>query len=200
MPNGPTVRPPKKSRTKLVVALIVSATVVLCGCGVIGVALSGNPKPRTGQTASSTGAAVAPAVEQPKPNTFDQTIGTTIVAVTSEGTTEVTVTASKRQKNACKPTSFNKAESGAYVIIDITVKITAGVGSINPLYFAYVDAAGTTIPEAIFASCKDLGSGNKFPTGTVRTGQLAYDVAAGPGALSWSGALGGQRGSWTIPA
>jgi hypothetical protein len=156
----------------------------------------------TSSTPGTTGQAVAqPAQAQPtKANTFNQPIGTTIVARSSKGTTEVTVTASKRQKNACKPTSLNKAESGAYVIIDVTVKITDGVGSINPLYFAYVDAGGTTISEAIFASCKDLGSGNDFPAGTVRSGQLAYDVATGPGTLSWSGVLGGQLGSWTIPA
>lgn len=182
-------------RKALIGALAGIALLLIIACG-------GTAEEKTSATPAATGqaAAAVKASEPAKANTFNQPIGTTIIAAGPEGTTEVTVTAAKRQKTACKPNSFNRPETGWYVVIDVTVKVTSGTAPINPLYFSYVDAGNSEVAGAIFASCKDLGSGSDFPAGTVRSGQLAYDVAAGPGTLTWSGVLGGQRGSWVIPA
>ncbi len=64
LPNGPVARPSKKSRTTLVVILVASAMVILCGCGVLGVALSGDSKPRAGHATSQPAATATTAGSQ----------------------------------------------------------------------------------------------------------------------------------------
>lgn len=102
MPNGPVAQPPKKSHAKLIIALIVSATVILCGCGVLGAALGGDPKPRAGRTtsppftATTTTGSQAAAVDAP-------------VATTAPAMTNSQKQAVKKAKSYLEYTAFSRS-------------------------------------------------------------------------------------------
>ncbi len=88
-----------------------------------------------------------------------------------------------------------------FLIIDVSVKVVAGTGTISALYFEYVNVDGALGLRGTGAGCADIGAGIKMPEGTLRTGVLVYDVdPAKSGTLNWVGPAGEFYGSWAIPA
>jgi hypothetical protein len=200
-PNYTTPTPPPRKRMAAwkVVTITLSAIAVLCGLGAvgIGVLVSSVDAP---SVATRSGDPLPAVDDKPAPNkasTFKVPVGTTITADDGEGVVHVTVTASRWQVRGCDNNALSKPKM-AYVVIDVTVQVVSGTGSVNPLYFEFTATDGTDATMGIFAGCADLGSGNGYPAGTTKKGQLVYDAARGPGELYWS-TWTEQIGSWLIP-
>lgn len=218
---APAPVPParKKPKTLAILGIVAGAVVLLC-CGVstIGLIASAgdtaddkpaalaSPAPASTRPADAAPAAEEPATDAttpdeapPTPDTFDMKPGSTLIVETSSGILEVTVKSFKTSKRACDQFG-TEPDEGLYLIANVSVKITKGTGSINPLYFNWVADDGTTANSisGAFAGCgKALDSGNDMRTGTLRSGAVVFDVANTKGALEYEGGLlGGAAGSW----
>lgn len=215
-PAPPSAPPPapKKVPPLAIVGIAVGAVMLLC-CGLGAIALlsanidkadvplaAASAAPSTLPTTASpvpAEPAVAPSTQQPTPAeaTFDLKPGSTLTVETFTGTIEVTVKSFRTSKTACDRYGV-KPDEGMYLIADVTVKITEGTGSINPLFFNWVGDDGTTANaiSGAFSGCgKSLDSGNGMRTGTLRSGQVVFDVSSTRGALEYEVA-GRAVGSW----
>ncbi|MER5608213.1 DUF4352 domain-containing protein [Micromonospora tulbaghiae] len=160
-------------------------------------------------TAAPTTAAPEPTEVAPEPEPSDDDVsgkplGTTLIHTTLDGEVEITVTRSKKypkaRKSACDSYSPGPDE-GYYLVLDVKVKVVSGTGSINPLYFKFVDNDGyeaSTISGAFSGCGKSLGSGNNLRAGTKRAGQLVFDVASVKGEVVYSQPFRGLSGSWKV--
>ncbi|GAB3946422.1 hypothetical protein GCM10027614_39940 [Micromonospora vulcania] len=131
----------------------------------------------------------APSSKPPSTNseTRNMSVGETLVIDGEDGTVEITVTKFSTSAKACKTYGL-KPDKGMYVIADVTLKITKGTGSVNPLYFQWVAADGTETNAigGAFSGCgKPMQAGNNLAAGTTRTGSVAFDVANTNGVLEY---------------
>lgn len=198
---------PRKSRTGLIVGSVVAGVLALCcfggGAAVLGSAGEESAKPAAAvasskpATAPATSAppSIAPATTAPAPqpesDTMGLPLGTTVTATTYAGAVEITVTKSRKypkpRKSACND-FMPDPDQGYYLVLDVKVQVVSGEGSINPLDFTFVDGDGATASgiSGAFSGCgKLMDSGNHFPAGTKRSGQLMFDVPTAKGAVEY---------------
>jgi hypothetical protein len=192
------VGPPKKKRGLGLIIGIVIGAVLLCGIGMVIVATAGTNKPATLTTAAP-GTAPAPAKAEPsKVSTRNAPLGAILSVGLPQGTVEVLVSAVSKPSIGCDGKEHAKF---TWVVIDVTVTVTKGTGSINPLFFKFIDSSGNKAEDfaGMFAGCRPLDSGNNMPAGTKRAGQLVYDLKVTTGTLEYGNGMGDAYGSWLIP-
>ncbi|TBL30678.1 DUF4352 domain-containing protein, partial [Verrucosispora sp. SN26_14.1] len=138
-----------------------------------------------------------PTNSPPSGETYNLSIGTTLVVNDNDGTVEITVTRVRTVNEGCR--SFApEPRKGRYLIADVTATVTKGTASINPIYFEWVAADGTTVNglAGILAGCGEtIGSGNNLPAGTKRVGTVVFDVADTNGVVEYK-PLFRSAGSW----
>lgn len=211
---------PKKRRSRALPLIFgASALVVVLCCGGAAVFGGGDEQPQVktkaaqptarASTAPATTAPaepVAPETTEPEPepeptqDTMRLAVGKTATVTDQFGTIKVTVTKARKRTTGCKSYSIDP-NNGHYLLVDVKVQVVEGEGSINPLWFTFVDADGQTAEMfgGIFAHCgAALESGNDFPAGSKRSGQVVFDVATTKGEVVFSGPLGDPRASWTV--
>jgi hypothetical protein len=132
---------------------------------------------------------------------FDLKPGSTVTLTGDDGSVqETTIVSFKLHKGACS--QFGTApDNGAYLVAELRVEQKKGTGSVNPLYFNFVGADGTT-SDAIggaFSGCakNDLGSTNSLRAGAKRSGQVAFDVKSAKGTVELTPGMAADTvGSW----
>ncbi|MEV4655242.1 DUF4352 domain-containing protein [Micromonospora sp. NPDC049301] len=214
-PTGPgyplTMPPPvpTKNSKKTVVVIAVTAavlTLLCCAGGIVAVVIGANraanevtealPTPDvTRGVGQPRNASPAPAPSSG--DTRNMAAGDTLVIDGDDGTIEITVT---KFSSATKPcTSYGlKPDEGMYVIADVTVTVTSGTGSVNPLFFQWVAADGTETNAiaGAFSGCgKPMPAGNDLTAGTRRTGSVVFDVPDTNGVLEYQHEFE-TAGSW----
>ncbi|PWR06542.1 hypothetical protein DKT68_22100 [Micromonospora acroterricola] len=216
-PGGPgyplTMPPPvpAKSSKKTVVVIAVTAavlTLLCCAGGIVAVVIGANraanevtealPTPGvTRGVGQPPGVTPAPAPSSTDDDTRNMPAGDTLVIDDNGGTTEITVTKFSTATKPCKSYGL-KPDEGMYVIADVTVRVTKGTGSVNPLFFQWVAADGTETNAiaGAFSGCgKPMPAGNGLTVGTTRTGSVVFDVADTNGVLEYQHEFE-TAGSW----
>ena len=207
--------PAKQRKAWLPWALGALALVLLLGCGGVAMAVvsasadlakvsderrertaTSSPKPKPTR-------APAPVVEdEPEPEpTENLAAGQTLTVTQGGDTMQVRLANFTSRKSACD--DFMPApESGRFLVVDVSVTVVSGSGSINPLFFTFVTDGGETVNSmsGLFSGCgRPLGSGNDFSAGTKRAGQLVFDVNPVKGQIVYEGGLGSNvLGSWRV--
>jgi len=201
-PTGFPVPPKKKSRAGLIAGLVGAGVALLCGIGIVAVALGGDPakSPAVSQpaTGAPTTAETTAAAEPTKPSTFKLPVGTSVTQTSNDGVATIAVTKIATSKSGCKGSQL-KSQKGTYVIVDVRIEIVSGTASVNPLLWEFVGSDGTTenAMGGIFAGCQNLGSGNDIPPG-LRKGQVVFDVASPAGEITYNEVGGGPVASWVV--
>lgn len=125
--------------------------------------------------------------------------GATLVVVSEEGDeVEVTVRAPRGRKECG---AYSKPKSGAYLIVDVTVEVTKGKGTISPFDFTFLlpDSSTTEPAGGRVTECgKDLDYANNMRAGTKRSGQLVFDVKPAKGQIVYKTRDREFAGSWKI--
>ena len=211
--TGPPPAPAKNSKKTVVVVAVTAAMLALLCCvgGIVAVVIGANraaeeavealPTPAVTRGVGQTpGGATAPSWAEPSAATGEtriMSVGETLVVDDNGGTIEITVTKFSTSTKACQSYGL-KPDEGMYVIANVTVKVTKGTGSINPLYFQWVAADGTETNAigGAFSGCgKSLSAGNNISAGTKRTGSVVFDVPNTKGALEYQHRFE-TAGSW----
>ncbi|RLK23669.1 uncharacterized protein DUF4352 [Micromonospora sp. M71_S20] len=195
------VTPPKKNKTVLIVVAVVAVLALLCCVGGVVALVAGANK-----AANDLEKAAAPRItlqpDGPSPSakdgeTFNMKPGATLVVSDDEGTIEITVTRFTTETKGCR--SYAPApDKGMYLIAHVTATVTKGKSSINPFYFNWVAANGTTANglASALSGCGDtLGSGNNLREGSKRAGTVVFNVADKNGALEYQHKFQ-TSGSW----
>lgn len=209
---------PKGRNGKVVVGGFVGFLLLVACCGgVVSLAGGGEQPPvkrgaaATAPVQSSPAATSAPTTTEPvepepsqSSEEFGLPLGVTFTATDYDGTVEITVSKSKKypkpRTSACKKYMADPNE-GYYLVFDVKVEVIAGTGSINPLYFEFVDGDGYTASTMVgsFSGCgKWLDSGNDLRAGTKRSGQLVFDTASLSGEVTYNPVLGSPVASWKV--
>jgi len=197
--------PPKKSnRTVLIVVIVVAVLALLC-CGGGAVALIVGAQ-KADEAVSSLPTTLptgdlddTPTREPALPGgptagpratadgeTRNMAIGDTLVISDDDGTVEITVTKVSTRSKACE--EFGLApDRGTYLLADVTVEVTKGTVSVNPLYFRWVAADGAEISSASgYASfCGESMEAGDVAAGGKRTGTLVFNVADRNGVVEY---------------
>jgi hypothetical protein len=187
----------------------------LCVIGGVAAAVAGgDDKPkataRPATAAKATQATQGPAEVQPAEEpaaddsdaNFNVAPGTTMTLTSDDSVQEVTVKAAKLHKGACGGFGA-KPENGSYLVAEVLVVQKKGVGSVNPLFFTFVGDDGTSSNSigGAFSGCtkNDLDSTNSLRAGSKRSGQIAFDVKNGKGAIELAPGLASDTlGSWKV--
>ncbi|MCX4386823.1 hypothetical protein OG777_07755 [Micromonospora peucetia] len=189
----PPVAPPKKNRTVLIVVAVVAVLALLCCVGGVAALIAGANKaaddlekalPTPGTTHVAPGGASAPAKNG---ETYNMKPGATLVLSDDEGTIEITVSRFTTETKGCR-TYAPDPDKGMYLIAHVTATVTKGKSSINPFYFEWVAANGTTANglASALSGCGDtLSSGNNLREGSKRAGTVVFNVADKNGALEY---------------
>ncbi|MFF4876682.1 hypothetical protein [Micromonospora sp. NPDC000668] len=216
-PGGPghplTMPPPapaKKSKKTVVIVAVTAAvlTLLCCAGGIVAVVIGANRAANEVTEALPTPGVTRGVGQSPRtapssnpPSTDDDTrnmsAGETLVIDGDDGTVEVTVTKFSTATKPCASYGL-KPDNGMYVIADVTVTVTKGTGSANPLYFQWVAADGTETNAiaGIFSGCgKSMSAGNGLAAGTKRTGTVVFDVSGTNGVLEYQHEFE-TAGSW----
>ncbi|MFG1952832.1 hypothetical protein [Micromonospora sp. NPDC048830] len=207
-PPGPA-QPPKSNKKPIIIIAVVAAVLALLCCigGVVALvkgagdaaeeakrditlpgvttAPSGRPTPKSSSSSPATG------------ETFNMDAGDTLVITDDDGTLEITVTRFRTTTKGCKSYS-PEPDKGLYLTAEVTATVTKGNMSINPFYFQWVAADGTTANgiAGALAGCGDLlDSGVNLREGSKRTGVVTFDVADKNGVLEYRHKLE-TAGSW----
>jgi hypothetical protein len=208
--------PPAKKRRALPWILGGLAVLLLLCCGGVGITLMAGKDAvdQAVEDLEASAAASAPAGDEPAQPVEEETdepataetqnmaVGETLIITSNKGDElRVTVTKVTSRAKACDD-YMPAPESGKFVIATVQVKVVKGTGSVNPLYFTFVKPDGTTDNgiSGAFSGCgKALASGNNLPTGSVRSGQLVFDVNPAKGQIVYEDIIGGGvLGSWKI--
>lgn len=214
VPAGPPVPPPRGRRNTVVIVVCALAAllVLLCGGGATAVVLmadrlAAEPTPAPTRSGRPQRLAepvlplpsVSPSPSRP-PVLENQKVGSTLVVADDEGTLEVTLASVKVLKKGCSGYA-EKPESGTFLLAEVTLKVTDGLASVNPLYFAFVAPDGNTANafDGALSDCdkRRLDASNNLRAGTVRKGQLVFDVKA-KGQIVYQDSGGRTAGSWQI--
>ncbi|MFC4020716.1 DUF4352 domain-containing protein [Micromonospora sp. GCM10011542] len=212
-PLAGTPAPAQGSKKTVVVVAVTAAVLALlcCAGGIVAAVIGFNraaeqavearPTPAVTRSVGQTpGGKTPPSPAEPSAasgETRDMSVGETLVIDDSDGTVEITVTKFSTSTKACKSYGL-KPDEGMYVIATVTVKVTKGRGSINPLFFQWVAQDGTetnAIGGALSGCGKPLSAGNNLSTGTKRTGSVVFDVPNTSGVLEYQH-LFETAGSW----
>ncbi|GAA2182579.1 hypothetical protein [Micromonospora lupini] len=213
-PGYPLMVPPPaptKNSNRTVVAIAVTAAVLtlLCCAGgivavVIGANRAANEVPDALPTPAVTrGVGQPPATTAPSPRASDggdtrnMSAGDTLVIDDTSGTVEITVTKFSTATKPCRSYGL-KPDEGMYVIADVTVAVTKGTGSANPLYFQWVAADGTETNAiaGAFSGCgKPMPAANNLTAGAKSTGSVVFDVHDTSGVLEYQHKFA-TAGSW----
>lgn len=183
------------SAKRAVVAVAVSAAVfaLLCSAGAIVAVVIGTTRGVEPSTTAASPSTSSPGIG----DTRNMSPGDTLVVDGDKGTVEITVTKFRSATKPCK-SHGTKPDEGLYVIADVTVAVTRGTASTNPLSFHWVAADGTT-SEAVggaFSGCgKPIPTGKDLTAGTRRTGSVVFDVHDTSGALEYQHQFQ-TAGSW----
>ncbi|MET7371076.1 hypothetical protein [Micromonospora arida] len=208
-PGGPgyplTMPPPlpaKNSKKTVIIVAVTAAVLALlcCAGGITAVVIGANraadevseaealPTPDVtrgvGQPPASTPSSARPSTTG---ETQNMSVGDTMVIDNTRGTIEITVTKFSKSTTACRANGF-KPSKGLYVIADVSVSVTMGTASTNPLYFRWIAADGTTtspISGTLSGCGTALPSGSGLTSGTTRTGNLVFNVADTNGVLEY---------------
>ncbi|PZF82797.1 DUF4352 domain-containing protein, partial [Micromonospora deserti] len=201
--------PTKNKKTILIIAIAAVALTLLCCVGGIAAIIAGAdkaadeldnalPTPAVTGVPDLPGAAPsASASAGADGETFNMEPGDTLVLSDDEGTIEITVTKFTTATKGCRPYA-PKPGKGLYLIAHVTATVTKGKGSINPFYFEWVAADGTTVNglASALSGCGDtLNSGSNLRAGSKRTGTVVFDVANKNGALEYQHRFE-TAGSW----
>ena len=216
-PGGPgyplTMPPPvpTKGSKKTVVAIAVTAavlTLLFCAGGIVAVVIGANRATNEVTDALPTpgvtrGVGQPPTTAPPSPqsstagDTRNMSAGDTLVIDDNGGTIEITVTKFSTANKPCRSYGL-KPDEGMFVIADVTVTVTKGTGSANPLYFQWVGADGTEANAiaGAFSGCgQPMPAGNDLTAGTKRTGSVVFDVHDTKGVLEYQHEFE-TAGSW----
>ncbi|MEU5785591.1 hypothetical protein [Micromonospora lupini] len=213
-PGYPLMMPPpvpKKNSNRTVVAIAVTAavlTLLCCAGGIVAVVIGANrvadEAPEALPTPAVTrGVGQPPATTAPSPrasgggDTRNMSAGDTLVIDDNGGTVEITVTKFSTATKPCRSYGL-KPDEGMYVIADVTVAVTKGTGSANPLYFQWVAADGTETNAiaGAFSGCgKPMPAANDLTAGTRSTGSVVFDVHDTSGVLEYQHKFA-TAGSW----
>ncbi|MEU7839970.1 hypothetical protein AB0B39_03265 [Micromonospora sp. NPDC049114] len=207
MPPSP-VQTNKSKKTVVAIAVTAAVLTLLCCAGgivavVIGANRAANEVTDALPTPGVTRGVGQPPATAPSPRastdgeTRNMSAGETLVIDDNGGTVEITVT---KFSTATKPcTSYGlKPDEGMYVIADVTVAVTKGTASANPLYFQWVAADGTETNAiaGAFSGCgKPMPAANDLTAGTRRTGSVVFDVHDTAGVLEYQHKFA-TAGSW----
>ncbi|MEU4772135.1 hypothetical protein [Micromonospora sp. NPDC023644] len=187
------VAPPKKNKTVLIVVAVVAVLALLCCVGGI-VALVAGANKAANDLEKALPAPGTPTLQPDGPppsardgENFNLRPGATLVVADDEGTIEITVTRFTTETKGCR-TYAPDPDKGMYLIAHVTATVTKGKSSINPFYFEWVAANGTTANglASALSGCGDtLGSGNNLREGSKRAGTVVFNVADKNGALEY---------------
>ncbi|MFI6233523.1 hypothetical protein ACIBD9_08185 [Micromonospora sp. NPDC050784] len=198
-PGYPIIAPPpvQTDRAKKSVVLVAVSAAVLtlltCAGGIVAVVIGTNRASTTVSEARATPSTPPPVND----DTRDLSPGDTLVVNGDAGTVEITVTRFSSATKPCKSHGLKPGE-GVYVIADVTVAVTKGTASTNPLYFQWVAADGTktTAIGGAFSGCgKPMPAIDDLTAGTRRTGSVVFDVHDTSGALEYQDQFQ-TAGSW----
>jgi hypothetical protein len=200
-PGYPIIAPPptqsNRSKTSVVVVAVTAAVLTLLSCagGIVAVVIG------TNRATTHVSGAQASATPSTSPTTHGDTRemspGETLVVDGDGGTVEITVTKISSATKPCKSHGL-KPGAGLYVIADVTVAVTRGTASTNPLYFQWVAADGTkatAIGGALSGCGKPMPASDDLTAGTKRTGSVVFDVHDTAGALEYQDHFQ-TAGSW----
>ncbi|MEU1587180.1 hypothetical protein [Micromonospora sp. NPDC005710] len=192
----PSVQTDRAKRSVVVVAVSAAVlTLLLCAGGIVAVVISTKG---SSTTVSEARAHASPSMPQSVDDgTRDLSPGETLVVDGDAGTVEITVTKFSSATKPCKSHGLKPGE-GVYVIADVTVAVTRGTASTNPLYFQWVAADGTktTAIGGAFSGCgKPMPAVDDLTAGTRRTGSVVFDVHDTSGALEYQDQFQ-TAGSW----
>ncbi|MEU4400728.1 hypothetical protein [Micromonospora orduensis] len=206
----PPPQPPKNSKTTVVAVAVTAALLTLLCCAggivaaVIGANRAGHQVTEALPTPEVTRGAGQPPADPPKPtprsangDTRNMSAGDTLVIDGDDGTVEITVTKFSTATKPCKSYGL-KPDEGMYVIADVTVTVTRGTGSANPLFFQWVAADGTekNAVGGVFSGCgKPMPAGTDLTAGSRRTGSVVFDVHDTSGVLEYQHQFE-TAGSW----
>nr|WTA68474.1 DUF4352 domain-containing protein [Micromonospora sp. NBC_00855] len=197
----PIIAPPPaqtdRAKKSVVVVAVTAAVLTLLSCagGIVAVVIGTKG---TSSTVSEARASVSPSTP-PSVNGGSRVMspGDTLVVDGDAGTVEITVTKFSSATKPCKSHGLKPGE-GMYVIADVTVAVTKGTASTNPLYFQWVAADGTktTAIGGAFSGCgKPMPASDDLTAGTKRTGSVVFDVHDTSGALEYQDQFR-TAGSW----
>ncbi|MBM0234397.1 DUF4352 domain-containing protein [Micromonospora sp. STR1_7] len=206
----PPPMPPKNSKRTVVAVAVTAAvlTLLCCAGGIVAVVIGANraanevtealPTPGVTRGAGQPQAA-APRSTPRSANgdTRNMSAGDTLVIDGDDGTVEITVTKFSTATKPCKSYGL-KPDEGMYVIADVTVTVTKGTGSANPLFFQWVAADGTETNAigGAFSGCGEpMPAGNELTAGSKRTGSVVFDVHDTSGVLEYQHQFE-TAGSW----
>ncbi|MGC4761718.1 hypothetical protein ACLQ20_02525 [Micromonospora sp. DT46] len=182
--------PPKKNKTVLIVVAVVAVLALLCCIGGVVALIAGANKAADDLNKAAPRITLQP--DGPSPSardgeTFNMKPGATLVVSDDDGTMEITVTRFTTETKGCRSYA-PPPDKGMYLIAHVTATVTKGKSSINPFYFNWVAANGTTANglASALSGCGDtLDSGNNLPEGSRRAGTVVFNVADKNGALEY---------------
>ncbi|WP_410820197.1 DUF4352 domain-containing protein [Micromonospora sp. 050-3] len=190
----PPVQTERAKRSVVVVAVTAAVlTLLFCAGGIVAVVIG----TKGTSTTVSEARATPPTPESTGGDTRGMSPGDTLVVNSEAGTVEITVTKFSSATKPCKSHGLKPGE-GMYVIADVTVAVTKGTASTNPLYFQWVSADGskTTAIGGAFSGCgKPMPAVDDLTAGTRRTGSVVFDVHDTSGALEYQDHFQ-TAGSW----
>ncbi|MCG5470506.1 DUF4352 domain-containing protein [Micromonospora sp. LAH09] len=210
-PGGPLVAPapvPTQGSKKTVVAVAITAavlTLLTCAGGIVAVVIGANRAAHEVTealpTPGVTRGAALPSAKAPSStasgDTRNMSPGDTLVIDGDGGTIEITVTKFSTATKPCAPYGL-KPDEGMYVIADVTLTVTRGTASANPLFFEWVAADGTeaNAVAGAFSGCGEpMPSADDLTAGTRRTGSVVFDVHDTSGVLEYQHRFE-TAGSW----
>ncbi|MFG3638778.1 hypothetical protein ACGF3C_00725 [Micromonospora sp. NPDC047762] len=194
----PIIAPPPaltdRAKKSVVVVAVTAAvlTLLTCAGGIVAVVIGTKGTSTTVSEAQAT-----PPTPPTNADTRGMSPGDTLVVNREAGTVEITVTKFSSATKPCKSHGLKPGE-GLYVIADVTVAVTKGTASTNPLYFQWVAADGTktTAIGGAFSGCgKPMPAVDDLTAGTRSTGSVVFDVHDTSGALEYHDQFQ-TAGSW----
>ncbi|MET8089854.1 DUF4352 domain-containing protein [Micromonospora sp. NPDC005220] len=198
-PGYPIIAPPpvqtdRSKKSAVVVAVTVAVFALLsCAGGIVAVVIGANHASTTVSEAGAT-PSTPPPVDG---DTRDMSPGDTLIVNSEAGTVEITVTKFSSATKPCKRQGLKPGE-GMYVIADVTVAVTKGIASTNPLFFQWVAADGTkttAIGGALSGCGEPMPASDDLTAGTRHTGSVVFDVHDTSGALEYQDQFE-TAGSW----
>lgn len=209
---APAPPPRKKSYVGLILGIVVGLVVLCCGIGAVLYMIGRNmadsvaPAPTLSLPSVPTFPGEPSRTPDGEPSgtgeTFKLAPGTKVI-VTDSGD-EVELTVSDPSWRATKCSGGLTDPRGEYLTVEVTFTVTKGTGSINPLYFTYIDPAGSRSSgfSGLFSGCDEPGidAANNVPEGETRVGKLTFDVEGDRGGVvQFVLGFGDPTASWQMP-
>ncbi|SCG71940.1 DUF4352 domain-containing protein [Micromonospora zamorensis] len=204
---APPAAPTQGSKRTVVAVAITAAVLTLLSCAgaivavVFGANRAADKVTEARPTPAATRGTAQPSAKAPSStasgDTRNMAPGDTLVIDGDGGTIEITVTKFSTATKPCAPYGL-KPDEGMYVIADVTLTVTKGTASANPLFFEWVAADGTEANAiaGAFSGCgKPMPPADDLTAGTRRTGSVVFDVPDTSGVLEYQHRFE-TAGSW----